>query len=213
MHFHVVAVDEAEHVDAGGLVEVDGGVAVDGLAADEASHDVDDLQGGFTQVADGPVGAVEVGEGLGGLFVGAVALEHQAEAVGVVACAGLEGVARGLEQVDVHAGHIVDEVEVIHLHVLGLHGEGVGAVLAGLEADGHLGLVGAANDGVILIALWDVELGAVRVELELGQLAAFVETDDSIVDNTATLAGDIEFHTTTAIIRTRWSELERRHLP
>ena len=75
MDFHAVAVHEAEHVDAGRLVEADGGVAVDGLAADGAAGDVDDLQGGFTQVADGPAAAVILSEGLGVLFVGAVSAE------------------------------------------------------------------------------------------------------------------------------------------
>ncbi len=43
LDFHVVAVDQAQHVDTGGLVEADGGVAVDGLAADDAAGDVDHL--------------------------------------------------------------------------------------------------------------------------------------------------------------------------
>ena len=113
LHFHVVSVHEAEHVDAGGLVKVDLGVAADGFGADDAAHHVDDLQGGFTHVVDGPAAAVEVGEvGCGVVFFHAVGVEHQAEAVGIVGGAGFEAVARGGEQVDVGAGHVVDEVEV-----------------------------------------------------------------------------------------------------
>ena len=59
----IVAVDEAEHVDARGGVHLDGGVAVDGLGADDAASHVDDMQLGVAFVADDPFVAVEVGEG------------------------------------------------------------------------------------------------------------------------------------------------------
>ena len=164
------------------MVEVDRGVAVDGLGADHAAHHIDDLQGGFTHVADHPFAAVEVGEGLvavlGRAVVGA---EHQAEARFIVRGLRVEGVARGGQQVDVGTGHVVDEVEVVHLHVHGVDREGVLAVLVGAEADGHFALGFGADDGVFLSALRDVEVGVLRAEVELLQLVALVEDHDGIV--------------------------------
>ena len=66
LHHDVLAVDEAEHVDASGFVDVDGGIAVDCLAAKHATHHVDDLEGGVARVVDDPFAAVVVGEGLRG---------------------------------------------------------------------------------------------------------------------------------------------------
>ena len=48
LDLHVVAIDEAEHVDALGGVDVDVGAAVDAFALEDAAVDVDHLQGGFT---------------------------------------------------------------------------------------------------------------------------------------------------------------------
>ena len=45
------------------------------------------------------------------------------------------------------------------------------------------------NHGVIPIVLWDIDLGAVVPELELGQLAAFAEADDGTVDDRTPLLG------------------------
>ena len=38
LHLNIVSIHEAEHVDAGGLVEVDFGVAADGFGAEHAAH-------------------------------------------------------------------------------------------------------------------------------------------------------------------------------
>lgn len=43
LHLHVVAIDEAEHVDAGGLVEMDFGIAVESLAIEHTAHHIDHL--------------------------------------------------------------------------------------------------------------------------------------------------------------------------
>ena len=192
MDFHVVAVDQAQHVDAGGLVEADGGVAVDGLAADDAAGDVDHLQGGVAGVADGPAAAVEEGEGLGGLFVDAVGAKHQAEAARVVVGASLEGVVRGGEQVDVGAGHIIDEVEVVHVDVLGLNGDGIGAVFAGAEADGHFALGGAVGNSHLSVALRDVDASGVVHQVELIHHATIAEAYDGIVDDRTAVTQHID---------------------
>ena len=64
MDLGVVAVDEADHVDAGCAVDVDAGAAVDVLAAEDAAVDVDDLDGGLTLVVDDEVAVAEEGEGV-----------------------------------------------------------------------------------------------------------------------------------------------------
>ena len=193
MNFHVIAVEEAYHINARHLVDAYRGIAFKGDVLHNAAHHVDNLQGGFTNVADLPFAAVEVGK-VGIVFDVVVSVKHQAEARSVVAGGSLEGVARGLEQVDIGAGHIVDEVEVVHLDILGVNADGIGAVLFGLEVDGHLAFGGAANDGVVAVALRDIELGAVLEELELRQLLAFTKADDGAVDDGATVAGDVDHH-------------------
>ena len=188
----VVAVDEAEHIDSGGGVDLGGGVAVDGLGAEHAAGHIDNLQGGFTFVVDGPIVTIEEGEVVGVLLVdAAVGAEHEAEAAGVVGDLSLEAVARVGNQVDVGAGHVVDEVEVLHLNVFGVDAKGVGAVVFSLEADRHLTFGFAADDCVFAVVLSDADLGAVLTELELGQLTAFTEADDGAVDDIATVAGDV----------------------
>ena len=47
LHFYIIVVDQTQHVDACGLVEADFGVAVEGLAFEYASHDVNHLQRGL----------------------------------------------------------------------------------------------------------------------------------------------------------------------
>ena len=72
-------------------------------------------------------------------------------------------------------------MEVGEVHILGVDAEGVAAVVLSLEVDGH-GTHGlAAHHGVVFAFQRDVDLGAAVSELELGQLAAFVEADDGAV--------------------------------
>ena len=194
MGLHVLAVDEAEHVDARAEVGgADGGVAADGLAAQDATGEVNHLQGGFADVADDPFAAVEEGERLGAgcVLFDAGDVEHQAEAVDVVARRCLEGVERHLQQVDVVTRHIVNQVQVAGLHVLSIDADGVGTVALGLEVDRHFAVSGAADHSEVFVALRDVELGALSVELELGQLTAFVEADDGAVDDGTTALAEV----------------------
>lgn len=63
LRLHVVAVDEANHVNARCGIDGLADAAVDGLAAEDASVDVDDLKGGFALVGDNPVAVAEESEG------------------------------------------------------------------------------------------------------------------------------------------------------
>ena len=216
----VVAVDEAEHIDSGGGVDLGGGVAVDGLGAEHAAGHIDNLQGGFTFVVDGPIVTIEEGEVVGVLLVdAAVGAEHEAEAAGVVGDLSLEAVARVGNQVDVGAGHVVDEVEVLHLNVFGVDAEGVGAVLFSFEADRHFTDFFSVDDGVVLVALFEIDLGAVVAELELRQLTAFTEADDGTVNKLAavgnvqgevgTLASSCQHHPLPWCRKRGWDRLSR----
>ena len=186
LDLHVVAVDEAQHVDTRSGVHVDVGAAVDAFAAEDAACDVDHLQGGGAIVVDDEAAIAEEGEVV---VIAVVASgEHELETVGIVGRLGLEAVARGLEQVDVLAGQVVDEVQIGEADVLAVEAQGVAAVLLGLEADGHLTHLFAADDGVVLAVDRDVDLGATLSELELGQLATSVEAHDGAVDEVAAVA-------------------------
>ena len=55
---HVVAVDEANHVNSRGSVDGLADAAVDGLTAEDATVEVNHLQGGTTFVADDPATVV-----------------------------------------------------------------------------------------------------------------------------------------------------------
>ena len=151
------------------------------------------MKHGFAIVLDDPVAAIVEGEGFFKAFGGGI---NQLEAVGVVVVSGVESIARGGEQVDVVAGHVVNQVEVAHVEVLNRDLEGVATVLFGLEADGHR-IVGAAIDhGVVGAILRDVDAGVVGVEHELRQGAAVVEADDGAVDErcAAIVADEVERH-------------------
>ena len=188
MGSHVVAVDEAEHVDAGCGVDADAGAAVDGLAAEDASGDVDHLEGSLTVVVDDEVAVAEEGEAV---VVGVAGGEDDLEAVGVVRGEGVEAVGRVVEEVDVGTGHVVDEVQVVEADLLAGEAEGEAAVVLGLEADRHLAHGFAVHHSVVLTVDGDEDLGAVGVELELGQGAAFAEADGGAVDDLA-VAAEVE---------------------
>ena len=100
----------------------------------------------------------------------------------------LKGVARGLKQVDVSVGKVVDEVEIIHIDVFNIHADDVSAIFASLKVKGHFTLTVALNHGIILIFLDNEKFGIVFIEHELGQLMAFVEIDDGAVNDTTALA-------------------------
>ena len=108
MDLHVVAIDEADHVDARSGVDVEVGAAVDAFAADDAAVDIHHLNVSVAFVVDDEAAVAIEGE----VIVGVTGGEHEFEAAGIVGRAGLEAVARVAEQVDVVAGHVVDEVEV-----------------------------------------------------------------------------------------------------
>ena len=63
LDFHIVSIDEAEHVDTRGSVNLNASIAVDGLATKNATVHVNHLQGGTALVADDPVAVAEEGEG------------------------------------------------------------------------------------------------------------------------------------------------------
>ena len=79
-------------------------------------------------------------------------------------------------------------MEVAHFHAFGVDGEGVGAILVGLEVEGHLALGIGIDYGVIHIVLRDIELRAVAPYLEFGQLMAFADADDGAVDDSGRCA-------------------------
>ena len=157
--------------------------AVDGLVAEDASVDVDDLQGGFAFIEDDPVAVAEESEGRVGPFgsFGGLGGEDKAEARGVVAGLRGKGIGWHLQQVDVGTSHIINKVQITHLHALGIDRNLVSAVLLGLEIQRHFALAVAEGNGVFLAALRDINIGVLLAEVELAQLTAFVEGDDGFV--------------------------------
>ena len=106
-------------------------------------------------------------------------------------------VTRGLEQVHIRARHIINKVQIAHLHAFGVHREGVGAVLLRLEIHRNLvcrdvpwcvSTIGYADHGIVVAVLRDIDLGVVVPHLELGQLAAFTKADNGTVDDTTAMA-------------------------
>ena len=122
---------------------------MDALSAQDAAGDVHHLQGGIAAVVDYKVAVADVGEALGDV-VGGFLGEDDFEAGGIVAIARVEGVARGLVQVDVDARGVVDEVQVVALNGLRVEGQRVGAVFLVDEVQRHhLGAIGV--DFLVLI--------------------------------------------------------------
>ena len=66
LDFHVVAVDEAEHVDARSGFETLAAATIDLLVAEEMSVDIHNLQGSLAIVVDDPVAVAEEREGVVG---------------------------------------------------------------------------------------------------------------------------------------------------
>ena len=109
----VLTLDQADHIDAGGAVDGLADAAVYGLAAQDAPHGIDDLEGGLAFVGDDPVAVAEEGEVFVFVFVIVfVGHEHQFETAGVVAGLGGEGVARSGEEVHIVTCEVVDQVEI-----------------------------------------------------------------------------------------------------
>ncbi len=185
MCLDIAAVGEAEHIDAVG--EAVGGDAADHVgAADHAASDIEHLECAIA--VDDDVAVADEGEVIAHVFAGC---EDEFEAGGVVGGVGVEGVGRVGEEVNVVAGAVVNEVEVAELNVLVAEGEGVGAVFLSLEVDRHLAHFVSADDSVVFVILWDIDLGAVGEELDLGQLVAVAEVDAGAVDEVAVL-GEVE---------------------
>ena len=86
------------------------------------------------------------------------------------------------QQIHICARQVVNQVQIGHLHAFWVHREGVGAVLGGLEAQRHFTLAVAVGDGIVLVALRDIDIGILMAEVELAQFRAFVETDDGVVE-------------------------------
>ena len=178
---------------------------------------LNDKQGAFT--VDDEVAVADEGKHLIiAICVLADGSKHQLEASLVVGGLGVEGVrgrrrlrvfARndvlGGEQVDVVAGHVVNEVEVGEADILGVEAKGVAAVLFSLEADGHLAHLFSVDDGVVLAFLREADLGVVRIELELRQLTAFAEADDGAV-NELVAARDVQCKVGALFSRLRGAE-------
>ena len=114
--------------------------------------------------------------------------KHQAETAFRVTHIGLEGIARGLEQVNVVAIHVVNEVHISKLDILCIEAQRVATVFLSLEVDGYLAHALTAHHGVFLIADGNVDLCAVRFELELGQLATIVEANDCAINDMLSIA-------------------------
>ena len=156
--------------------------AVDGFAAEDATVEVDDLQGGLAFVADDPAAIAEERKTR---FVGALACtvsnEHQFEAAFVVGCEGVEGVARVGEQVNIIACLVIDEVEISECDFLIVETQHVVAVLRSLEVKRHLSHAFSADNGKLLVVLRDVDVGLAVAKVELRQLVAIIKADDGIV--------------------------------
>ena len=95
LDFHVVAVDEADHVDARSDVELALVAAAEGVAADHVAEGIHHLNGGLTFDAEDAEVTHAVDEGEAVAVNAAAGGEHQAEAAGIVGGLGVEGVARG----------------------------------------------------------------------------------------------------------------------
>ena len=74
-------------------------------------------------------------------------------------------------------------MEVFHLDVLSFNAEGEGTVLGSAEVDRSCVLIDAAHHGKLFSVFSDIELAAVIIKHELGQLAAFAEANHGTVDN------------------------------
>ena len=81
--------------------------------------------------------SIEVGEGRELLLVMLAGIgEDELETAGIVGSAGLEGVFKHLQQVDVGTGYIVDEVEVFHFNIIDFNIQCVGTVLRAQKQTG-----------------------------------------------------------------------------
>lgn len=116
LHFHIVAVDEAEHVNASGGLEVQAVAAFNLLVAHDVAGDVNNLQGGLAVVVDNPVAVVLEDEVVVGTIVSG---KHQLKAVGGICRQGVEGVARDHEQVNILTRLVVDEVQIVEVDLFG----------------------------------------------------------------------------------------------
>ena len=63
LHFHILAVDEAEQVDSRSGFDLLGAVAVDFFAAQDAAVDINHLENGIAFVADDPAAILVLGQG------------------------------------------------------------------------------------------------------------------------------------------------------
>ena len=159
LRFHVVAVDEAHA--RGHPVGRD---VARRVSTDDAPRHVDDLQHAFA--IDDDLTVAEEGEGLTGPADGLVCgSKHQLEAALIVRRLGGEGVRRrerlrvfarnegvGVEQVGIVARQLINKVQVAHFHAFGVDGEGVSAILVGLEVEGHLASCNTLRLGVLSLS-------------------------------------------------------------
>ena len=185
LSLHILAVDEAEHVNTRSGIDVDIGAAVDGFGTQDAACDVNHLQRGVAFVVDDPTAVAVESEDI---IIADASGKHQFESAGVVGRVGFEAIACGVEQVDIVACQVVDEVEVGEAHFHAGKAEGVGAALFSFEANRDLTHIVNADYGIVFARLGDVDLGAVLLDLELGQLLAFIEADDGTVDDITAMA-------------------------
>ena len=176
----VVALDELEHIDTVAEVELFVVAAVEAFGAEGTSGDIHDFEGSLSFDAK-DLQAVVADESEVVAIDAVAGGEDQFEARSVVGGLSVEAVARVVEEVDIVAGEVVDEVEVAELDVVVVEADGVAAVLLSLEVDRHFAFVLSIDHSVVLAFQRDVDLGATFSELELGQLAAFAEADDGAV--------------------------------
>ena len=95
LHAHAVAVDQAQHVDAGGRVDGLRRGAADAVVAQDVAQHVDHLQRRVAFVVDHPHAvAVEREGSFAVLFAVVTGSEHDLEAALVVRRLGVEGVGR-----------------------------------------------------------------------------------------------------------------------
>ena len=90
-----------------------------------------------------------------------------------------------MKQVNILASDGIDEVQVAEVHCFAAEAQRVGAVLLNLEADRHLSCSIGTYHSIVLAVLLDEELGTVALDLELGQLSAFVEAKNGTVKDSA----------------------------
>ena len=162
---------------------------------DDAPRDINHLQRALA--VDDDVAIADEGKIPTGFASVPACGKHQTKSRSIVRRLGSEGV-RGWslslskgQQVHIRASQVVNQVQIVEFHVLRIEGNGVFAILRGLEIDGNLVCRDVARNvctdvnvghGIFLSALRDADVGAWIAEMELAQLLSLAEAHNGVVD-------------------------------